>query len=1769
MVTAEEALSSNDPQVVKRLRGSLSTQVTCDINLLSKELGKQQEGKFDLQKISHQLIKIQRKKLHDHFEAVQKLHDRYISIRSEGEDEEAEEALNLEDINYMENITLRVCPILDNLNMYDEAMTNVTKMKSLSKSNQETRGLCIKAKSDFSLMYNKVLSEINSIEAMEHKSEAKSCSIQTLPTETLLRNLSSSFSDVKRACCKLKETGELDESKVALSYEDEYIKYIDLELKLKRYEQLRAPTGFSATVDTVEAGKAIPLKINKPDNLIFSGQARDFAAFKRDFLAIVVPHRDSSQIGIYLKQAIPEKHKHLISNKDLHEWRAMMDIIEDELATPKIIIDQTVGEIERMKTPTSDRAFIDFVDALEKIERDLTTLDQLTEIANTAMLTKLEAKLPTQINHDWTEKVINENLAKKTSSDKFSQFMCFLKKAKEMTKYNLCLSGGANKNLCFVTGTFAPQPQRDKKESRPSQSRGTSLPCLACNIDGATNMDSCMHNMASCLVWGSMPYQQRAAMVKCLKHPFSQDDHTTDECRRDSGKPCIHCKKENVHHSLLCPEFQVRRKSSANTAHSAPTHDSTSSSGVPNIDLPQTLLYATFTRTRGGKKLGTLMDNGSTDDYILNKTAKRLRLTGQPVELITEGFGGSETRINTKLYSVPIIDNKNRVHHLPCYGIDKITTDTVLPDVSSYQRLCRKFNVDPSEVQRPRKIELLISMRSSHLHPRDSDTIKIGGMKLASGPLGKVFGGTCSDLKFDGMKLACPMSAVQVDTQLPIRSTCLKAVVRQSVLSTPLKTDREILNFFDEEQIGIYCEPKCGDCKCGTCALGTKQMSLKDEKEYNRFKSLMYLDITGTHEDPGPYWRTSFPWTVEPHDLVDNKAAVLAVMRATEKKLSKNPNWRQIYEQQLITLVEKQFAREISCFEIDDWEKAGGKTFYIAHQMVVNPQNKTTPVRCCFNSSQSYKGYSLNASWELGPDLVNSLHAVLLRFRKDLVAAQGDITKMYYMVRITEKESWMQIFMWRFEGEENIRYFKMERLVMGNKPSASLSGVALSETAHLNNFANEYPAAFKALTKDAYVDNIFITAPDHKSLKSKIKDVEFVAGHGGFFFKPFIISGEDFPDVVIGVSVPAAVELHEEKALGLYWEVKRDLIYVKADLGKPGKNTRRGTPEINVIVEPDSHVTVAPKLTLRTCLSLHARPFDALGLVLPTRMIGNILFRETLQTLKKDKKGKIPWDETITGEMKDTWCDYFSMLTQLETIFFPRSYKPEGVNPTIKPDLCTLNDGNPNAYGTVGYARWTLMDGTYRCRLMLSKARLSPLSHKGETVRNELCGATLSARLKTWLQKNSEVEFGNFYHFLDSRIVKDMIVKESYGFNTFVGLRVAEVQQKTSLQDWQHIPSRYNISDILTKGVPPGSLGPDSEWQNGPSWLCTDKAAWPVTPITLNQTTNSMANMEQYLRKSKVLTSQISLLPGLDLLISRCSSLHKLLRCLAYVMRWRQPKRINLNSSVRPITASEQRDALSLIVAWEQKKLSPNQVQKLVPKVITKKLFNYSIEVSHTVVGSRIKNFPISFTGHSEEIPIIPYGDLAKLIVSYYHNRFHCEVDTIVTHTRNDFWIIKCRKIASSLDNKCIDCKLKRKHLASQVMGELPSYRTTMQPAFSTVGCDLWGPITIRDDVVKRGNRTTKKVWGVMFTCTATRAVYLDVACGISTEELLHALRRAMARCGNIRTIVSDPGTNFVGAARELRDWRDGWNKDLLVRFGSEHGIEFITIMANSQIKME
>ena len=171
----------------------------------------------------------------------------------------------------------------------------------------------------------------------------------------------------------------------------------------------------------------------------------------------------------------------------------------------------------------------------------------------------------------------------------------------------------------------------------------------------------------------------------------------------------------------------------------------------------------------------------------------------------------------------------------------------------------------------------------------------------------------------------------------------------------------------------------------------------------------------------------------------------------------------------------------------------------------------------------------------------------------------------------------------------------------------------------------------------------------------------------------------------------------------------------------------------------------------------------------------------------------------------------------------------------------------------------------------------------------------------------------------------------------------------------------------------------------------------------------------------------------------------------------------------------------------------------------------------------------------SNDFPILAYDDpIAHLWIKSVHNEDHSGVTRTVAKSRRKFWIIKARKIAKTVKRSCYRCRLLDKVLAQQQMAPLPNSRLTMSPTFQDISLDLFGPMEIRDTVKRR---TKKKVWGLVITCLATRAVHNDVTEDYSMDSVLQALRRFIAMRACPRTIFSDKGSQLMAASKELATW--------------------------------
>ena len=1174
----------------------------------------------------------------------------------------------------------------------------------------------------------------------------------------------------------------------------------------KRLEEISAQ---ARAAPAQNVPKPAAVKLDKVETPKFNGEYRSWASFLKEFKLIVVPDREPTDIGLRLKQAMPKKFSHLLANIETHKYEEMLDVLQDKFGNQRHIISSCSAEIEMIKKPTSDEAFLVMVDKLEKILRDCEAVDLQSYLDHPSMISKVEQKMPDVIKGKWLDYCADNSLLKgNNAKDLFPKLIKFMISRRDVADYVVgdpsAAASSSKVKYCYVMDiTKEPVSATAHKINvgggETSQSEKKVTPCWACFKEGAEIKEEVCHHFTKCPEWKKLSLEAKKKLVMCLKCPF-QRDHKTESCPNKNKQTwrgvCVHCSKKNDHHWVFCDKKS--NKSACKSASLEIIEDSSLHFSSSSKSLVKTLIV----RGRTDDELISVMeDNCSTDSFVRIGKAEEMKLKGEPVVLELEGINETK-RMETQLYHVPVQDKLGNIHKVSCYGLPEIAKEADQPDETEYRELCRKFNVDPSEVQKPEQIDLLLSSKDNFLM---SDTVVASkdGVKLFSGPLGKAFLGDMDTKK------TCSYPA----RVIPVHPASVK---RARTIKGPL-SNREILDYFKEEAIGAECSPRCGSCACGKCPTGAQQMSIKEEKAYKRFRDNMVLDKVGSQDDPGPYWRTTYPWLVPRSDLVDNYGAVLGVMNSTSRKLEKNPEWRTVYEKQLRDLVDLGFAGEVSKDELDQWVKEGNKRYFIAHQMVIDEGNKTSPVRCVFNSSQVFRGYSLNSSWELGPDMTGSLNGILVRFREGAVAAQGDVRKMYYAVRVEKEEQMMQLWLWRFSGEDQIRIFAMKRLVMGNKPSANVSQIALKETAHLDDNAEKFPAARTALCDNSYVDNVFTIADSHEEVKGNIADIEEVAGQGGFLFKqPWMISGQTKENVQIG----APPSENTEKALGIFWDVENDQLFVKVQID--GKKRK-------LILTLDSYIqNPGLKLTVRDCLSLHARCFDPNGLILPVKMSGMLLFRKTLQVLSAQNKAngedkKLPWDQEVVGELRVHWMNYFEMLEGVRNVSFPRSVKPINVDPAIKPTIVTFSDGNKEAFGAVLYLLWTLIGGEKEARLVTSKAKLAPLLNQGEVVKNELAGATFAVRLKSWMIQNSSLSLGEYQPFVDSQIVQHMVRREDYELNTYAGLRVKEIARKSDVSSWLHISSKDNfVADILTKGTRPENIKEGSDWQTGPKWLTGD-----------------------------------------------------------------------------------------------------------------------------------------------------------------------------------------------------------------------------------------------------------------------------------------------------------------------------------------------------------
>ena len=181
-------------------------------------------------------------------------------------------------------------------------------------------------------------------------------------------------------------------------------------------------------------------------------------------------------------------------------------------------------------------------------------------------------------------------------------------------------------------------------------------------------------------------------------------------------------------------------------------------------------------------------------------------------------------------------------------------------------------------------------------------------------------------------------------------------------------------------------------------------------------------------------------------------------------------------------------------------------------------------------------------------------------------------------------------------------------------------------------------------------------------------------------------------------------------------------------------------------------------------------------------------------------------------------------------------------------------------------------------------------------------------------------------------------------------------------------------------------------------------------------------------------------------------------------------------------------------------------------------------------VGGRIGRAELPYD-HKHPVILPSRHPLTEGIIRAFHYRhLHMGTDMVLSQLRQHYWILRGREAVKRVARECEVCVRERVKTSHQQMAEVPKERLAIyKPPFCHTAVDYFGPM----EVGLSRNRTDKR-YGALFTCLTTRAVYLDLAPSLSSDDFLNVLRRFIATYGTPETMHSDNGTNFVGAEKEL-----------------------------------
>ena len=1321
-------------------------------------------------------------------------------------------------------------------------------------------------------------------------------------------------------------------------------------------------------------------------------------------------------------------------------------------------------------------------------------------------------------------------------------------------------------------GKGAPSGPNDREKERIAAKWKEWGKCPVCKADGhlfnGKTGWSASNSLGNCARWRALPSVDERVDV-LLKGKFctlcTSWRHQTKDCPKAknqdgsrntswtcyvkdaAGTPCGQL------HSVHCHGTSRKISSIRVSATTFTAPPGIEDKDITDMQSQDVMLPIINLEVAPGVHTACLLDTGANCSVIATSLAEELGLKGkklwQEITVVNEG-----TRLQELTFYVLNLKLHQGERKLLLIGLDTITTT---PGAFSVQPAYELFpHIAPGALDKPSTpVRLLIGNDNADLVGSGGDGPNlVGNLKVFTIPFGPgfVLFGSHPSIKFTN---PVPSKAVSFITRASRSPTMPRPPACDSWTE---KDYLEAFRSFIEGDMMSYSLPfRCETCtNCKTCTMQEEGMTVKEFLELKEMEKNIWLDTERKQIV------IKYPVCGDITKFRDNRYQAIKRAEALERSLEKK-GMRDAYDNEFQDYEDRRVLGKTTEQEIQKWKDDGGFVHYVCHHPIEKPDSLSTKIRIVVDSTvkNCFTGPDLNSLWMKGPNQINSLFNVLLRWRTLLEVAVADLAKAYHSMETgvpnRSSEFYMRLVVWRKKFEKEWTTWGHLVCGMGDKPSSVFLELTKRIAAGLAK--NIDPVLASLLLALSYVDDILLggSEEDVQRIRGSVKELEDgKLEFDGTLVQVMALVGMKIKNICRSGETDERILAKQGRVLGLDWMPTEDYLRFKLTANvSPRKGQGRVEPDLT---ENDLDKVDSVIFTKRIASSISSYNFDPLGLISCFLVKFKIALREISQR-------EHTWDSLLEDDLQKKWRDLLREMLSSGELLFPRSID----HPDTKgrPELIIYSDGSTLAFGSVAYFRWNMIyPGSYHTALVTSCAKVTPKS--GMTPpRSELQGLVTAVRIATKILNHSAIKPGrvtivtdsqcsvaacdmnanSLAVFFSNRVVEIITTMDSWGHYNKDITALDELSQDNlyQLEDHdvlvdliQHTPGEQNPADWPTRGnISWSDLGLGSTWQQGPSYLHRPRSEWPLSRDFVSEVPAEEKKKKFVVSALESSTPEGNIFKGVHLIMESSNSLKKCLHNMARAIRAIRA----IQEAVKKVKGKdpdlEPRDLEQ--AEWYFQVASQRDLDEdLQKKGSFDSLAIFRRDRVARMRGRLAPEAMMRSIGQDSLIVLSRRSRLAELVMIAAHEEDHRQSpgDTLFrSRSKFGYWVIRGRTLAEKVVRNCLKCKLDNPVLLQQKMADLPLEITEVPvKSFSHVCIDYAGAVPIKTKTTRR--TVTTKAWPVIIVCEVTGALHVELAENYSTSGFITCWTRFTAVRGAVLSVRTDMGSQLVSAGKQVTD---------------------------------